>query len=55
MVKAPKRLHDLDPKLYPLAASPTPKLIKKLCFEIEGRPAIFEEADDTIQAINKVC
>ncbi|KAL9127091.1 MAG: hypothetical protein Q9217_003966 [Psora testacea] len=54
MLKAPKHLHDLDPKQYPLAASPTPESIKKLWFEIEGRPAIFEEADDTLQTIHKL-
>ncbi|KAL9104196.1 MAG: hypothetical protein Q9163_000848 [Psora crenata] len=54
LLKAPKHLHDLDPKQYPLAASQTPESIRKLCFEIEGRPAIFEEADDTLQTIDKL-
>ena len=55
MMKAPQHLYDLDSKLYPLASSPTPHSIKKLCFDVEGRPTIFQEADDTLQAIQKVC
>lgn len=54
MLRAPKHLRDLDPKLYPLAASPTPKSIKKLSFEVDGKPTTFEEADDTLEAIEKV-
>ncbi len=54
VLKAPQYLHDLDPKQYPLAASPTPQSIKKLCFEVEGKPTIFEEADDTLDTIEKV-
>ena len=54
MLKAPKHLRDLDPKIFPLAASPTPKSIKKLSFEVEGRPTTFEEADDTLEALEKV-
>ena len=54
MVKAPQHLNDLDPKMYPLAASPTPQSIKKLFFDVEGRPTIFQEADDTLEAFEKV-
>ena len=55
MMKAPQHLYDLDPKLYPLAASPTPHSIKKLCFDMEGRPTLFQEADDTLQTLEEVC
>ena len=54
LMKAPHNLHELDSKLYPLAASPTPRSIKRLCFDIEGRPTYFREADDapkTLQAV----
>ena len=47
MIKAPHHLHELDSKLYPLATSPTPKCIKRLCFDVGGRPTVFAEADDT--------
>ena len=54
MLRAPKHLRDLDPKIYPLAASPTPKSIKKLSFEVDGKPTTFEEADDTLETFEKV-
>jgi hypothetical protein len=54
MVKAPRHLHDLDPKQYPLASTPTPHSIKKLCFDVEGRPTMFQEADDTLETLEKV-
>ncbi|MCJ1401512.1 SCF ubiquitin ligase complex subunit cdc4 [Xylographa trunciseda] len=46
MMKAPNHLYQLDPKLYPLAASPTPSTLKKLKFNLEGKPTLFHEADD---------
>ena len=55
MMKAPKHLYDLDPKLYPLASSPTPTSIKKLCFDVDGTPTLFQEADDTLETLEKVC
>lgn len=55
MVKAPRYLHDLDPKHYPLASSPTPQSIKNLRFDIDGRPTIFQEADNTLETLEKVC
>lgn len=55
MMKAPQHLYDLDPKLYPLASSPTPQSIKKLCFDLEGRPTLFQEADDTLLRLEEVC
>ena len=54
MLRAPRNLHDLDPKLYPLAGSPTPTSIKKLAFEVDGMSTTFEEAEDTLQAIEQV-
>lgn len=55
MMKAPQHLYDLDPKLYPLASSPTPTSIKKLCFDVNGTPTLFQEADDTLETLEKVC
>ena len=54
-VKAPQHLRDLDPKQYPLASSPTPVSIRRLHFEVAGRPALFQEADDTLATLEKVC
>ena len=54
MMKAPQHLYDLDPKLYPLASSPTPTSIKKLCFDVDGTPTLFQEADDTLETLEKV-
>ena len=55
LMKAPHHLHELDSKLYPLAASPTPRSIKRLCFDIEGRPTYFREADDAPKTLQEVC
>ena len=54
VMKAPHHLHELDSKLYPLAASPTPRSIKRLCFDIGGRPTYFHEADDTSETLEDV-
>ena len=55
VMKAPHYLNDLDSKLYPLASSPTPKSIKRFCFDIGGRPTFFREADDAPATLNDVC
>ena len=54
IMKAPNSLHELDPKMYPLAFTPTPQSIKRFCFDVGGRQAIFSEADDTRDALNEV-
>lgn len=54
VVKAPQHLHDLDPKQYPLASTPTPQCIRKLCFDVDGRATMFQEADDTLETLEKV-
>lgn len=54
MLRAPRNLHDLDPKLYPLAGSPTPSTIRRLAFEVDGMSTTFQEAEDTLQAIEQV-
>jgi hypothetical protein len=54
MMKAPHHLHEMDPKLYPLASSPTPKSIKRFCFDVEGKPTYFNEAEDALDALRGV-
>ncbi|MCJ1284439.1 SCF ubiquitin ligase complex subunit cdc4 [Xylographa opegraphella] len=54
MMKAPNHLYLLDPKLYPLAASPTPSTLKKLKFDLEGKPTLFCEADDAESTLQKL-
>jgi hypothetical protein len=46
LMKAPRHLYDLDPEMYPLAASPTPPALKKIRFEHNGQTTIFQEAED---------
>lgn len=53
-IKAPGHLGDSDPKLYPLAATPTPRSLKDLSFDVGGRLAQFREASDTVDAYQKV-
>lgn len=50
----PRNLNELDPKQYPLAALPTPQNLKRFCFDIDGRPTYFREAEDPEQAIKDV-
>lgn len=53
-MKAPHYLNDLDPRLYPLASSPTPPSIRRLQFHVEGRPIMFQEAEDNVETSDKV-
>jgi hypothetical protein len=54
VMKGPKHLHDLDPKMYPLAASPTPSALKKFCFDVDGKPTVFREAQNPEAALQEV-
>jgi hypothetical protein len=54
VLKAPRHLYDLDPKLYPLAASPTPQSIKRFCFDSDGIPSLFQEAEDPSAKLEEV-
>ena len=54
MMKDPHHLHELDSKLYPLAALPTPQSIKRFCIDVGGRPTIFREADDATVTLGNV-
>ena len=54
VIKTPNHLHDLDPRLYPLAASPTPSSIKRITFMSGGRSTVFREVDSTAKKSPKV-
>ena len=54
VMRHPRRLRNLDPKLYPLAMASTPASLRNIRFELGGRPAMFCEAEDTSFAIKKV-
>ena len=54
VMKAPKHLEDLDPKMYPLASSPTPPSIKRFCMDVGGVPTVFREADNATEAFGQV-
>ncbi|KAI9838342.1 MAG: hypothetical protein M1819_005610 [Sarea resinae] len=54
VMRAPRHLSNLDPKLYPLATSPTPNAIKSFCFDLEGKPTYFREADDVPEEVQKL-
>jgi hypothetical protein len=50
----PRSMSGLDPKLYPLASTPTPSSIKKLSFMFGGNQTFFQEAEDTSRALDQV-
>lgn len=54
VMRTPSQLHDLDPKLYPLAATPTPQAMKRFCFDIDGKPTFFREAEATGETLQEV-
>ena len=54
VIQPPRATRDLDTKLYPLAASPTPESLRNIKFELGGKPVIFNEPEDTTNAINEV-
>lgn len=55
MIKPPKATKDLDPKLYPLAASQTPDLLRNVNFELDGKSVVFVEPENAASAVNEVC
>lgn len=54
VMRSPSQLHDLDPKLYPLAATPTPQSMKRFCFDIDGKPTFFRETEATGETLQEV-
>jgi len=53
-IKAPKHLEELDPEEFPLASNPTPSILKKFHFEVDGKSAYFEEAEHPEHRVNQV-
>ncbi|KAK2757652.1 SCF ubiquitin ligase complex subunit cdc4 [Arachnomyces sp. PD_36] len=54
VMRAPRCTQELDPKLYPLASTPTPASIRNIKFEIGGKSVIFNEPDDTTSALGEL-
>ncbi|ERF70975.1 hypothetical protein EPUS_09046 [Endocarpon pusillum Z07020] len=54
VMRAPRRMQDLDPKLYPLAATPTPSSLRNISFDLQGKQTIFKEAEDTTVAMEEI-
>jgi F-box and WD-40 domain protein CDC4 len=53
-MKPPRNLNELDPKEFPLAATPTPSNLKRLCFDLNGKRTHFRETDDPEQSVREV-
>jgi hypothetical protein len=53
-IKPPRAIRELDPKLYPLASSPTPSALRNIKFDLGGKSVVFKEPDDTAATIDEV-
>jgi F-box and WD-40 domain protein CDC4 len=53
-MRAPRRMQELDPKLYPLASTPTPSSLRNISFDLEGKQTIFREAEDATVAMEEI-
>ncbi|KAL4932121.1 F-box/WD repeat-containing protein [Aspergillus undulatus] len=53
-IKPPRAARELDPKLYPLASSPTPSALKNIKFDLGGKSVVFNEPDDTTATIEEI-
>ncbi|KAG0332122.1 SCF ubiquitin ligase complex subunit cdc4 [Podila humilis] len=45
---------NLDPKLFPLADTPTPPALKKFCFDLNGQPTFFRENQENEQSMGQL-
>jgi hypothetical protein len=54
VMRNPRRMQELDPKLYPLAATPTPASLRNICFNLGGKPTLFTEAEDAHLTLKEV-
>ncbi len=54
LMRPPKRSHQLDPRQYPLAASPTPPTLRNISFTLGGKATIFREAEDARVSLEQV-
>jgi len=50
----PQHANDLDPRLYPLAASPTPAALRNIGFSLGGKSVVFREASDTMAELEQI-
>ncbi|KAI7829550.1 hypothetical protein BC939DRAFT_10889 [Gamsiella multidivaricata] len=44
----------LDPKIFPLADTPTPPALKKFCFDLNGQPTFFRENQENEQTMGQL-
>ena len=49
-----RRIRNLDPKLYPLAATSTPPSLRNIYFNLAGKPTLFTEAEDAAITLKEV-
>jgi F-box and WD-40 domain protein CDC4 len=54
VLNAPQSSRQLDPKLYPLASTPTPASLRNFKFELAGKSVVFNEPEDTVGALQEV-
>ena len=54
VLKPPRQLNERDPKLYPLASTPTPQSLRKVSFNVEGHQAYFREAESPAREFDEV-
>lgn len=54
VVPSPQHVSDLDPKLYPLAASPTPAVLRNITFPLAGKSVVFREAPDAVAELEQI-
>ena len=47
-------MQDLDPKRYPLATAQTPAALKKITFFVNGKQAVFNEAEDANKVLEQL-
>jgi F-box and WD-40 domain protein CDC4 len=53
-IKPPRAVRDLDARQYPLAATPTPAVLKNLKFKIGDKSIVFNEPDDSASVATEV-
>lgn len=54
LMPAPRHANHLDPKNYPLAASPTPATLRNITFSLHGRSVLFREASDAVAKLEQI-
>ncbi|KAL1964047.1 hypothetical protein VTN77DRAFT_7593 [Rasamsonia byssochlamydoides] len=54
VLNAPRSTRELDPKLYPLASTPTPASLRNFKFELGGKSIVFNEPEDAVGALQEL-